>query len=70
MVGDASEIMAGTKLQLANETTVSLLFPDGFKPTAIWIDGNEATNGKATLSAGEHKIVIRCAPQNLPLRMT
>ena len=68
--GNAGEIMVGTKIQLAQEARITLLFPDGFKPAAIWIDGQSADSGKTALQAGEHRIVLRCSPKDLPLRMT
>ncbi len=69
-IGDGGEIMVGTKLQLAQEEKISLAFPDGFKPVDLWIDGQPAGSGQATLKAGMHTIVVRCLPKDLPLRMT
>ena len=69
-VGVGGEIMVGTKLQLAQEQKISLVFPDGFIPVDLWIDGQSSGSGQAILEAGKHTIVIRCLPKDLPLRMT
>ncbi len=60
--GHPGEIMIATKLQLAEPAKVTLEFPEGFKPTTVWIGGNPAPSGPADLEAGIHHIVIRCSP--------
>ncbi len=70
IVGKAQEIMAATKLQLAEKANLKLQFPEGFRPAGIWIDGKQSSEGTATLEAGIHKIVIRAALNDQPLRMT
>ena len=70
IVGNAGEIMAATKIQLAEKGEIVLQFPNGFRPAGIWIDGKQATDGTATLEAGIHKIVIRAVLNDRPIRMT
>jgi putative heme-binding domain-containing protein len=53
------ELMVGSKLQLAGPAKVSLQFSNGFRPTAVWINGVPAPGGEAELEAGIHKIVFR-----------
>ncbi len=66
----SGEIMAGTKLQLAEAARIELQFADGFKPTDIWINGKSIPSGTATLEPGIHKIVVRASVKDKPVRMT
>ena len=62
--------MAATKFQLAGQSNIQLQFPDSFRPAAIWIDGKQSPDGTATLEPGIHKIVLRAALNDQPIRMT
>jgi len=66
----SGEMMAGTKLQLAEATKIQLQFADGFKPTDIWINGKSVPSGATTLEPGIHKIVVRAPLNGKPMRMT
>jgi len=70
VAGNSPEIMVATKLQLAEKAAIRLQFPSGFRPAGIWIDGEQAMDGTATLAPGIHKIVIRAVLNDQPIRMT
>lgn len=67
-IADIKDVAAATKLQLAEASTVSLLFP-GPKPSAVWIDGIHLKDAQAQLAAGSHLIVVRYTPQKEPFLM-
>jgi hypothetical protein len=48
-----------TKIQLTEPTTLTITFPENFKPTGFWINGKPAENGTAALPAGIHTLVLR-----------
>ena len=48
-----------TKIQLTEPTTLTITFPENFKPAGFWINGKPAENGTAALSAGIHTLVLR-----------
>jgi hypothetical protein len=58
--GNAEEIFAATRLQLAEARAIQLDFPQA--PVALWIDGAAVQPGtEIPLSAGIHTIVVRHA---------
>jgi hypothetical protein len=48
-----------TKIQLTEPTTLTITFPENFKPTGFWINGKPAETGTAALPAGIHTLVLR-----------
>lgn len=60
--GNSSDFLAASRLQLSTPGEVSFSFPQGFAPAGVWIDGQPVKDGKAGLTAGIHKIVIRIQP--------
>jgi putative heme-binding domain-containing protein len=55
-----------TKIQLTEPTTLTITFPENFKPTGFWINGKPAETGTAALPAGIHTLVLRA--ETLPDR--
>lgn len=53
-----------TKIQLTEPTTLTITFPENFKPTGFWINGKPAETGTAALPAGIHTLVLRA--ENFP----
>ena len=51
--------LIATKIQLTEPTTLTITFPENFKPTGFWINGKPAETGTAALPAGIHTLVIR-----------
>jgi putative heme-binding domain-containing protein len=52
-----------------NPGPLSLTFPDGFKPSEIWINGKPADPAKTDLPAGIHTIAIRAGNFQGPFRL-
>ena len=53
-----------TKIQLTEPTTLTITFPENFKPTGFWINGKPTDAGTATLPPGIHTLVLRA--ENFP----
>ena len=60
--GDSSDFLAASRLQLSTPGEVLLSFPQGTAPAGVWVDGKPLKDGKVSLSAGVHKIVVRIQP--------
>ncbi len=53
-----------TKIQLTEPTTLTITFPENFKPTGFWINGKPAETGATALPAGIYTLVLRA--ENFP----
>jgi putative heme-binding domain-containing protein len=68
MTSGAKEVIATTKLQLAEPAEVSLEFTSG-KPSVVMVDGEPVTSPTTKLGAGIHTILVRYTPTE-PLLLT
>jgi putative heme-binding domain-containing protein len=66
VLGDAKDALAATRFELATSAEVSLKLPAN--AATVWIDGAPVSDGKATLSAGKHVIVVRYQPDGNDFR--
>ncbi|QJE94737.1 PVC-type heme-binding CxxCH protein [Luteolibacter luteus] len=60
--GNSSDFLAASRIQLSTPGELVVSFPQGTAPDGIWIDGKPVREGKVSLSAGIHKIVVRIQP--------
>lgn len=67
MTSGAKEVLAATKLQLADPSEITLEFT-GAKPSAVLLNGEPVTGSTAKLGTGIHTILIRYTPTD-PLHL-
>lgn len=65
----SGNLILATKLQLAEETEITLEFSDGLEPSSIWINGEAAPEGRAKLPPGIHTIALRTGQLEKPIRI-
>jgi putative heme-binding domain-containing protein len=58
-LANMSNPLIATKIQLTEPTTLTITFPENFKPTGFWINGKPTETGTAALPAGIHTLVVR-----------
>ena len=58
-LGNTKNPIIATKIQLTEPTTLTITFPENFKPTGFWINGKPAETGTTALPAGIHTLVLR-----------
>ena len=63
------QVMIATKLQLAEASTVKLIFPEGFKPAQLFINGKPADPTGIDLQPGIHTIVFRTEKTDHAIRI-
>jgi len=65
----ASEILAASRLQLAEAGELQIVFQTGSTPSEVWVDGVPVKDGRVKLEAGIHKIVVRYQPGGKDFRL-
>ncbi|MCW1921775.1 HEAT repeat domain-containing protein [Luteolibacter arcticus] len=65
-LGDAKEVLAAARFELASSSEVSIKLPAN--ASAVWIDGVPVEGGKAALPSGKHVVVVRCQPDGSDFR--
>lgn len=69
LAGEAKEVMAAARFELAEAGNIVLSLPDGPKPTAIWVDGKPVESGSMALEAGPHVVVVRYSADQRDFRL-
>ncbi len=67
--GEATEVMAAARFQIAEAGNIILSLSEGPKPSAIWLDGKPVEPGSLALAAGPHVVVIQYSPDQSDFRL-